>query len=47
MGIYGILGLAFVIIAFIIFSARIIKAQKDDKKKILAIGLFSGAIGGF
>ncbi|NMB06781.1 MAG: O-antigen ligase family protein [Tissierellia bacterium] len=45
MGIYGILGLAFVIIAFIIFSARIIKAQKDDKKKILAIGLFSGAIG--
>lgn len=45
MGIYGILGLAFVIIAFIIFSARIIKAQRDDKKKILAIGLFSGAIG--
>ena len=45
MGIYGILGLAFVIIAFIIFSAKIIKAQRDDKKKILAIGLFSGAIG--
>lgn len=44
MGIYGILGLAFVIIAFIIFSTRIIKAQRDDKK-ILAIGLFSGAMG--
>jgi len=45
MGIYGILGLAFVIIYFIISSSRIIKAQVDNKKKILAMGLFSGAIG--
>ena len=45
MGIYGILGLAFVIITFIIFSAKIIKGQGDCKKKTLAIGLFSGATG--
>ena len=45
MGIYGIVGLAFVIICFIIFAMKIIRYQDDIKKRILAIGLFSGAMG--
>lgn len=45
MGIYGIIGLAFVILLFVIFSWRIIRSQEDTRKKILAVGLFSGAIG--
>lgn len=45
MGIYGIVGLAFVIICFIIFAMKIIRYQDDIKKRILAIGLFSGAVG--
>lgn len=45
MGIYGIVGLAFVIICFIFFAMKIIRYQDDIKKRILAIGLFSGAVG--
>lgn len=45
MGIYGIIGLAFVIICFIIFTMKIIRYQDDMKKRVLAIGLFSGGIG--
>ncbi|WP_353093403.1 O-antigen ligase family protein [Tissierella praeacuta] len=45
MGIYGIVGLAFVVICFIIFSIKIIRYQDDIRKRIVAIGLFSGAIG--
>ncbi|MGJ0845080.1 O-antigen ligase family protein [Tissierella praeacuta] len=45
MGVYGIVGLAFVIICFIISSIKIIKYQNDTKNRIVAIGLFSGAMG--
>lgn len=45
MGIYGILGLAFVIICFIIFSRNIIKHQDNKNKKILSISLFAGVMG--
>lgn len=45
MGIYGIIGLAFVVICFVIFTSKIIKYQKDIEKRIITIGLFSGALG--
>lgn len=45
MGIYGVVALAFVIISFIIFSSKIIRHQKDVQKRIISIGLFSGALG--
>lgn len=47
MGIYGVAGLAFVIITFLIFSLKIIRVQGDRRKKLLTIGLFSGAMGVF
>lgn len=45
MGIYGILGLAFVIICFIVFAAKIIRHQANMIKKLINIGLFASAIG--
>ena len=45
MGIYGIAALFFVIISFIVSTARIIRSQKVLSHKIMVIGLFAGAMG--
>ena len=45
MGIYGILGLTFVVISFIISTSKMIIHQNRIENKIIIIGLFSGAIG--
>lgn len=45
MGIYGIAALLFVIISFIVSTARIIRSQRVLSHKIMVIGLFAGAMG--
>lgn len=45
MGIYGVAGLLFVIICFVISSLRAIGNQHSIKGRIMTIGLFSGAMG--
>lgn len=45
MGIYGVAGLLFVIICFVISSLRAIGNQHTIKGRIMTIGLFSGAMG--
>ena len=45
MGIYGVAGLVFIIICFVLFSVRAISSQTTTKGRIMTIGLFSGAIG--
>ena len=45
MGIFGIVGLGFVIICFVLFGLNIIRRQKDLNMRILTIGLFSGCLG--
>jgi len=45
MGIYGVAGLLFVIICFIVSSLRAIGNQHSIKGRIMTIGLFSGAMG--
>lgn len=45
MGIYGITGFVFVIICFVIFSGKIIRHQNNPEKKLISIGLFTGAAG--
>lgn len=45
MGIYGIGGLLFLIVSFMVFAIKIIRTRKNYYNKIMAIGLFSGAMG--
>jgi len=45
MGIYGIAALLFVVISFVVSTARIIRSQKVLSHKIMVIGLFAGAMG--
>lgn len=45
MGIYGVAALAFLIVSFIVFACKIIRTTKNHYNKIMAIGLFSGAMG--
>lgn len=45
MGIYGVAGLVFIIICFVLFSVRAISNQTTTKGRIMTIGLFSGAMG--
>ena len=45
MGVYGVAGLLFIIICFIVSSLRAIGNQHTIKGRIMTIGLFSGAMG--
>lgn len=45
MGIYGIAALVFLIVSFVVFAIKIIRTTKNHYNKIMAIGLFSGAMG--
>ncbi|MDY0236064.1 MAG: O-antigen ligase family protein [Gudongella sp.] len=45
MGIYGIAALSFLIVSFIVFAIKIIRTTSNHYNKIMAIGLFSGAMG--
>lgn len=45
MGLYGIGALLFLIVSFIVFAIKIIRTSKNHYNKIMAIGLFSGAMG--
>lgn len=45
MGLYGIAALLFVVISFIISTARIIRSQSVLRNKVMVIGLFAGAMG--
>jgi len=45
MGIYGMAALVFVIISFIVSTAKIIRSQTVLRYKVMVIGLFAGAMG--
>ena len=45
MGIYGMAALSFLIVSFIVFAIKIIRTSNNHYNKIMAIGLFSGAMG--
>lgn len=45
MGLYGIGGLLFVIVSFVISSIKIIRSQGNLKDRIITVGLFSGCVG--
>lgn len=45
MGLFGMFGLLFVIISFIIYAVNIIRRQRDFNKRIVVIGMLSGCLG--
>lgn len=45
MGVYGMAALLFLIVSFMVFAIKIIRTSNDHYNKIMAIGLFSGAMG--
>ncbi len=45
MGIYGIGALVFLILSFVVFAIKIVRTSKTYSHKIMAMGIFSGAMG--